>query len=343
MMRSKRSFAPLYLFAAVLLAFSAAAVAQIGKPATPGAGGAFTLADGVVVDTASQTAYIMKSEGGLSAVSLNGGTVLWTVNAKAKPIQVVGDLLLAQQEPREAGQLDLVSFRLSDGAPGELTARVELPGDVTPRLKDNQASSWRLSAHQEGDEIVLSWFANKAAGSDTPRGYLPAADENRAPSMDGGEESSALKADTPSNFAGTLRLNASGNLRIAEKASAPRTLNAVDRKLPGVAGRQFLSADGRHVLASRRANANNIWQSYRWTIYERETGERVGELNHFASAAPFVVASGNLFFVSQPTARVSDGKVIETPMQLQAIQLADGAAIWNKEVNDPRYDGPVAP
>ncbi|HEX9732570.1 MAG TPA: hypothetical protein VGG06_11355 [Thermoanaerobaculia bacterium] len=326
MLRSKRS-SVLSLFAlASILTFAATASAQTAQPR------AVALADGVLVDAERLVAYVMNPRLGLDAVDLRSGTLLWSADKAAKPLAAVGDLLIAQAATQAAGRLDVVSFDLRDGSPGALTARVELPSDVTARLQDEPNRTFRLAAAIERDKLVLTWTATKAE-TDELQGYMPAAEEDLAP-----------KALRLLEGAASIDL-ASGLVRPAAvaKAAGPRPLDVLNESLAGAKGRLFTSADGRHVLASARQDGGDPWQRYQWTIYERATGARLGELAHVNSTAPFLVADASLFFLSQPYSRRRGEDFVEVPMQIRAVDLASGVELWTKDVSDPSFRGLFPP
>lgn len=327
MLRSRRSSVLLFL----LLAFaSATAFAQVAGPRQ-----AVPLADGVLVDAERLVAYVMNPQRGLEAVALDGGALLWSADVAAKPLAAVGDLVIAQAETHQAGRLDVVSFDARDGSPGRLTARVELPDSVTARLEDEPNRSFRLRAALERDELVLTWTATKIGGSDELQGYLPSAEESQAPSV---------KASSRLEGAAAIDLS-TGSVRplAAAKAAGPRPLEVLTDRLAGAKGRLFTSADGRHVLASARQDGGDPWQRYRWTIYERESGERLGELAQVSSTAPFLVADARLVYLAQPFFRRQGDDLVGVPMQVRAVDLASGVELWTKDVNDPSFRGPFPP
>ncbi len=114
-------------------------------------------------------------------------------------------------------------------------------------------------------------------------------------------------------------------------------------EVPGGAGTLFLSADGRHVLASEPQTGDEPFASYRWTIYVRDTGAELGEVNSISSFAPFVVASGSLVYVASRTIRPQGRDVVDRPLRLAAIDLSSGEEIWSRPASDPAFRGPFPP
>lgn len=325
-------------FAALLAFVPGTAFGQLAKPATKplalDPGGAVALADGVLVDVERQVAYVMAPERGIDAVGLSGGASLWTADAAAKPLAVVGDVLVAQAEGSEEGRLNVVSFDVRDGRPGAFSARLDLPEGVSARLSDGPRRAFRVQAGLAEGKLVLSWRATKVGGGEL-QGYLPGPEEGMSPN-----------AKSFDRLEGAAELDlASGAVRRVDKAVlAPRALDVLPPgQAKGLSGRLFTSADGRHVLASVRTAERGLWQSYRWTIVERATGRRLGTFDHYTSSAPFMVAGGRLLFVEEPYFRRQGDDVVAVPRQVRAVDLASGAEVWTKEVSDPSYRGEFPP
>jgi hypothetical protein len=97
---------------------------------------------------------------------------------------------------------------------------------------------------------------------------------------------------------------------------------------------QFLSADGRHVLSSQRVADDPEWDKYRWTIFERDSGRRLGELRMHLRYAPFFVDGTRVIYQTPPYARRRGRGMVEEPLQLRAADLDTGAPVWSQPVRD---------
>jgi hypothetical protein len=106
---------------------------------------------------------------------------------------------------------------------------------------------------------------------------------------------------------------------------------------------QILSADGGHVLASERVADDSVWEKYLWTIYDRSTGEPIGEFRTFRSLAPFFVSDSMVIYETPPAARQVQGNLIEEPLKIRAVNLPTGKEVWSREVRDTTYRGPFPP
>ena len=338
MLRSNRSSVVLFLCVPLLLALAGTAS---GTPS----GDAVALADGVVVDAQRQVAYVMRPARGIDAVELGSGDVRWSADIAAKPLLAVGDVLIAQGEAREAGRLEIVSLDARTGIPGKLAAQVDLPDGLMAQLHDTPLGSFRVQAYKTGNQVTLSWQASTTG--DAAQGYLPSSEESMVPSIDGSQQAQQVapvqKAAKVQRGAVALDL-ASGSVGLATKsAAAPRSLDILQQKMAGLEGQQYVSADGRHVLASVRDATASVWEGYRWQIYTRDGGKRLGSFAHSASAAPFVVADRSLVFVSQPYFKRQDDDIVAVPMKLRAIDLMSGTEVWTTEVDDSAFRGSYAP
>jgi hypothetical protein len=105
-------------------------------------------------------------------------------------------------------------------------------------------------------------------------------------------------------------------------------------RLPGVPGRQFVSADGRHVLSIEPNPADPIWEKFVWTVYERNTGQRIGQLKAHASYAPFFVSDHRIVYVTGPHSRRTAAGMLDEPHQIRAVDLQKGDKLWSQPVRD---------
>lgn len=336
MLRSPRFAVPFVVSLSLLMALvCGAAFAQHLKPAEKPlaleGGDAFALHDGIVVDPGRRMAFLLTPAGRLEAIALDTGSGVWTA-AAAKPLLVAGDLLIAQAETRERGRLDLVSFDAASGAAGRLAARIDLPGSVLASLADAPGASFRVRAGLSKDKVVLTWSATKSAPA---QGYLESAE-------DGYSAGAAPKSSQRLQGAAELDL-ASGDVRPIAKALASPPPMDVLTSLGDLKGRLYTSADGRHVLRSQRNPGGGVWQSYRWTIWERQSRELLGEITRVSSASPFVVVGRSLIFVAQAGMRAAGDDLVSLPLRLAAVDLASGETLWTKDASDPSFRGETPP
>jgi hypothetical protein len=280
---------------------------------------------GIVLHPALGVVYVMNREGHIEAVGLTRGETRWTTAAVAKPLAVVGDLLVAHlQTQRPTNTLELAMFNTRVGPASVRVARIELPGQVRVSTQETLQGEFLTGAHVDADNIIVSWeFIPHPA-----RGMLDPDDTVK-----------------PRVARGTLRLNPSTGAitGLSAEAAVPagaRAYKVVGReRIQQDSGTQFVSPDGRYVLASQRVADNRIWDNYRWTIYRRD-GARLGEARTHLGFAPFAVQDSILLFVTEPFARRGED---EQPLKLRALSLASGKEIWSKEIRDTKFRGPYPP
>lgn len=318
-------------------------IAMAQKPQKPGVP---ALHDGVVVDAASGVAYVMSREGGVDALDLTSGNVLWKNRDAAKPLALADGTLVAQARPDRNGALTLVMLDANKGATRGRTD-VQIPEGLRANVVDGPAQSFQVKAFAtSGDGMTVTWTAENVI----PQGYLPTVPE--APQADAANakrlaeaREAAEAARQPMRGAARLDLESSRAVAMpyeeAEQARPAIAVTVVEAKAAGGA-RQLTSLDGRHVLRSEPSPEGGLWKPYRWTV-TTAAGARVGTLDAPVSMAPFVVSDSKILFVTQPSASTVEGKIIESPLRLVAFDLRTGAELWNKAFIDSVYRGPFPP
>ncbi len=291
------------------------------------------LRPGIVVDAASGVAYVMNRAGGISAVDLASGTTRWTTNAGDKPLVLVGNLLVAQVDSRTTpNRLEIATLRTDARGRQATRARSTLPAGVRVSLGETIDGMFHLTAQPGGADVILSWSFVAV-----PRRGM----EDELDSLTRRE----LVAARPVVRRGALRLRPStGALATLDTTRVPmqrepQWILPAESKLAGAAPQQYESADGRHVVASERVADDRVWDTYRWTVYERG-GRRLGELPTHLSFAPFVVRDSLVVFETTPYAR---GDQPPEPAKLRAYSLATGREVWSVEVRELVYRGPYPP
>lgn len=288
---------------------------------------AFELRPGVIVHPQLGLVYAMSGERGINAVDLANGSQRWSTNLAAKPLALVGDLLIGQVEPSGAGTtLQIVTLNTRQQGQRVVTGSIELPAGVRASIGETVSSSFVATARGYADDVLVSWEYSER--------YVKGIDP---------EDSVVAVRDT----LGVLRMNPSSGTMAPVRpqdvppARAPRSPDlSVAERLPGVPSRQYLSADGRHVLVSERIADDRTWDKYRWTIYERSTARRVGEVRSHLSLAPFFVHDSLLIYETGPYLR--HGEAPEPP-KLRAVSLDSGQEAWSTEIRDTVYRGPFRP
>jgi hypothetical protein len=319
----------------------------------------FRLSPGVVVDPDRGEAYVMSPSGGIVAVDLAEGTPVWRTRKADKPLTVAGELLVGQAEaPGPGNTLRIVT--LDTGSGQQVTeAMVELPPGVQPMIASSLSRSFTAEARPEAGEAAVAWeFVERPVRGippgpmevlpgEAPRAVSAAARPGaRAPAPTGAPE----PGDEATVVRGAARIDPSSGTVTATEAtripaapeppalpaaeSAPTSDLEPDELLPGMPQPQFLSADGRHVLSSQRVADDPEWDKYLWTIFERDSGRRVGELRTHLRYTPFFVVDTRVIYQTPPYARRQGRRMAQEPLQLRAADLSTGAQVWSQPVRD---------
>jgi hypothetical protein len=325
---------------------------------------AFQLSPGVVVDPGRHEAYVMSPDGGIVAVDLAAGAPVWRSRDADKPLTVSGELLVGQAEaPGPANALRIVTLDVGRQGQQVAEALVELPPGVQPMIAASLNQSFTAEVSPEAGEAAVSWeFVEQPL-----RGIAPGEMEVLPGEVPPAASAAALPATglpgiTPAPRAapeaggeaivvrGSARVDlSSGNVTSVEVAptpAAPRapsvpagdSVRASDVEpaaaLPGVPQPQFLSADGQHVLSSQRVANDPEWDKYLWTIFERESGRRIGEFRTHLRYVPFFVDATQVIYQTPPYARRQGDRLVEEPPQLRAADLGTGKGTWSEPVRD---------
>jgi outer membrane protein assembly factor BamB len=307
----------------------------------------FQLIPGVVIDPNRREAYVMSPEGDIVALDLADGAQLWRSADAAKPLALAGNVLVSQAEATGApNELKIVGLdTLQQGRP-VVERSVELPPGVRPMIGEVANKSFTADAEIVAGDAAVSWeFVERPR-----RGVAPGNPEvlPGEATVEVSDAAPALAAISQARSEatvtkGTFHLGLAPGLAAAEQVDAPqvriqRAGRAPDLPaaagMPEAEGTQFLSADGRHVLSSRRIADDDVWEKYLWTIFERATGQRLGEFKTHMSYAPFLVVDSRVIYETGPYALRTDTGIAEEPLQIRAVDLQTGRRLWNQPVRE---------
>lgn len=317
---------------AVVFLFTFALVAQAaGKPQ------AATLRDGVVIDGVRNIAYVMHPKGGIQAVDLARGTALWRSTGGERPLSLSDNLLIAQARPGADGELRLVALDVRKRGGVSAEADLELPEGVQAEVHDTVRQAFRVTAVPSREGIVVAW-ESEVFSSLPGRGEREDRESEEA-------ERKASSSRRQGNQEGTALFDPQAGSLLSLKAAGAREIAqpvfAASLSAPGSREARFSSADGRYVLASRRTGDDTSATPYRWTISEAATGTVLGTFPAEVSMSPFAIAGKRLIHVAQPALQLVDGKLVEQPLRLRALDLATGRELWTREISDTEFRGPI--
>jgi len=292
------------------------------------------LREGIVIDPARPVAYVMTPERGVAAVDLQSGAKIWTSTAAAKPLAVAGDRLIAQVEASTAtNRLEIAALDVREHGTVRARNATTLPSGVRVAVGQTPEGKFTSTGRAEGTKVLVAWS------------WLPEPTRAMQEKSERQHDTKGSRSATPTT--GALRVNPSTGAveRVATAPSVPPAsstwLMHGESSLAAVAGKgtQYASADGQHVLVSERIADDRSWEKYRWTVFERATGRKLGETRSPWSFAPFIVRDATLVFDTTPFIRGHE----QQPAKLRGVSLDTGREAWSVPVREVVYRGPLPP
>jgi hypothetical protein len=360
----------------VLLAIIVVGLASAGA-CTGSSGESFEFRPGVLVDSDAATCYLMNISGGIDALDLYSGEVLWTATTAQKPLLLLGGTLIAQAEPGERGNvLRLVLLDAGGNGTEESRVDIDLPDGVQAVINDGVGRVFRTEAWPAPNGLVVGWSYAEAPARGADR---RSQDKTQVLRVEGavqlnvetGAVTALAQVERPGPTplpAELARLDEAGRLarplwRSGDVYAAARrvTRDGTERtvlkrwqattadSLPDVTlftedhTIRYPSADNTHLLASRRDRASTTKASYDWVVFSLATGARAGELRMDFPAAWFFVTGNLLVHEVQYQAHLLDGAWTEEPRQVRAIALETGEELWAHPLRDIAYRGSLPP
>jgi len=333
---------------------------------------AFEFGPGVLVDPDRPAVYLMNPQGGIDAVDLSSGALIWSTVAAAKPLLLHGDLLVAQAEG--GGNFDIVTLDTKNAGRLVLVATVDLPEGVSASVDDGLGTSFLVSARRDESGVFVLWrFATQQISGADPgedaavRQVSGAAridlETGRVDPLDPQAVPEPAEPPLPENVA---RLIETGELtgpvwragsvlativrardRTGERVTLRRWEADSGAPLPSVLlfgpelTLRYPSVDSRHLLASKLIDAAT--STWGWSIYSLETGERVAEVPVPLAGTPFFIWKSRLIHRSPPLSKHVEGQWISEPLKVRSIEAASGVEIWARSIRDTAYRGPLPP
>ena len=298
---------------------------------------ATALRPGIVIDPVANVAYTMTPEG-VAAIDLTSGAKRWTSNVAAKPLAIAGNRLISQVEPKtRTNRLEIAVLDTRERGAVMTRGAVELPAFVRVAIGQTLEGKFETETRVTANSAIVSWRFERQL----MRGLVEESETSRSDNA----RPEAQPAGVQRRAEGALQVDLTTGAVSATDASlataaAPRRWIMSDaEKIPGTAGTQYESADGRHVMASERVGDERTWAKYRWTVFDRSTNNRVGQFQTHLAFMPFVVRDSILIYETTPYIR--DGK--EEPAKLRGVNLATGQEVWSVEVRELVYRGPFPP
>jgi hypothetical protein len=301
----------------------------------------FKLSSGVVVDTSRRRIYATSVDGGIAAVDFSNGKHIWINNAAAKPIGMAADRLVCQAEA--AGKPNDLKIVALDPATGDKVSSgsVTLPEGVQPSVTGSLKGDFVATADTaEGGAIVYWQFVKRPQ-----QGRSPHAKATLRQSGSGASDVAPVRPDK-----GTFRMNlTTGAVSASPSTDAgfPETaqqkgLDAA-QAIDAVGERQFLSADRRDIVVTKKTGGEMEPKRYTLTIYDRRTNARLGELKSHFSVLPFFVSDSMIIYESAQYGERTAAGFVQRPRRLVASDLKTGLEVWALDLPAIAYSGSFPP
>jgi hypothetical protein len=346
-------------FTAVALAAENHALGMRGAAPSGKASNPFEMLPGVIVDPAAERLYLMNPQGGIDALELASGNLLWTAQAAGKPLAAFDDRLAAEADvTRGSRSLPIVLLSTKHGGRVDSSIAVPMPaGVMPPSINERLGAVSSVDARVEQDGLLVWWTVTSREVSGVPR---PASVQNH---------SGAALINLQTNNVTSLALDqAEARLRSKLSSAIPRLSETEGLYFPPQpAGRFFVSvklgpasagqaavmkrwsADsgeslpdidlGPGFVASSISPDQSLFLSvsstptkgpgYLWSIYRIASGERVAEVR-------LPDSSVQSFFVRNSI-------LIYRAAGLHGLNLKTGTEIWTRALRDTSYQGSYPP
>ncbi len=343
----------------------------------PSNAASFELFPGVVADGRQPAVFLMRPGGGIEAVDPRTGGLIWSSGLAIRPLLVIDGQLVSQAEVADPnGTFPLVFLDAREGGRVTLRAEVPVPRYVRPLVDQGLGVSFSVSAWEEDGGVVVAWdYLERDAA-----GVAPQPGESPWRHRDAGAARVDVKTGQVTPLAGVAvpavrplpekvkRLLDAGELRQSPWRVGPVLATTVDRSSDAGRRRVVLrrwhaetgeplpevvlledrpvarapSADLRHLMVTSPLPGAGA-ERYLWSIFSLTTGERLGEVRRLTSVPPFCVFGHILLYQSQPFGRRIEGRWVEEPLKLRAIDLRNGTEVWSRLVRDTAYRGLLPP
>jgi len=285
------------------------------------------LRDGVIVDTDNATVFLMQPNGGILAVNTTSGDTVWSTAAADKPLLIANGELITQAQNSRSGEISLRFLAPDSGIPLSQLA-VNINDNVSATIADGLGQSFSIIAPDQNPNNLHWRFSSTRA-------------QGAAPNFNELLSNNSVSNNQFSTN-GVIRLNMSNRTVTESLQDVPaQTLtNTTTNQLRTVNGRQFLSADGQHILVSEVNQLEDLQARYQWTIFTN-SGDRLGSFSTTSSYTGFVVIDNHVVFSTPVLRQRINDQLVEIPLSIRAVNLESGQEVWRRTLRDLRYSGPL--
>ena len=320
--------------------------------------GSLDMSPGVIADPAAERLYLMNPQGGIDAIGLASGNLLWTSRGAGKPLAVFDDRLAAQAEA--VGGSSSLPIVLLDTKSGRVISTIAVPmapGGMRPSIDDGMGTSSSVKARVDHDGLLVWWTVTSRGVSPIPSPPSVRTDSgaalinlqtNNVTTLASDQAAAMLRGKTsaatpslsgvegvyfpPQRVDGvfvSVKLGAAsaGQHAVMKRWSADTGEPLPDIELgPGFAA-SSISTDQSLLLVISGTPATG--RSYLWSLYTIASGKRLGEVR-------LPDSSVESFFVWHSI-------LIYRSTGVHGVDLKTGTEIWTRALRDASYRGPYPP
>jgi hypothetical protein len=336
----------------------------------------FVMLPGVVVLPDEGALYMMNPEGGIDAVKIASGELLWTTKAAAEPLAASSGQLLAQGAPNRSRSLPLVFIDIDNGNQRAVVG-LPMPPGIMPEVSNPLRTTSSVRAEVIEDDAIISWRFVQSNPSGVFPPTKPARKAEGAFSVDFRtltttpitllQAEAMISATRPATVA-VESLQGSEGLFVAPQRAdeffvgvqIPQStsgLSAVLKRWNAASGKALpdvslgenyagsaVSSDGTHFLAvTMGRRAVHTEPGYTWSIYVLASGQKMAEQPLTAWAPPFFLWRSVFIYESAPFAHRGKNGWVQEPLALRALDLTSCREVWSRELRDAAYRGPRPP
>jgi hypothetical protein len=353
---------------------TAANDAPVSSSRVDSAASPFVMRPGVVVDPPAGRLYMMNPQGGIDAVEIGSGKLVWTTKDAAKPLTAYDDRVVAQAEQSRNSKgfpIDLLDTQ--NGRRVGSTIVLPTPTGVMPFISNELGSSSTSDAWLKPDGLLIRWtvtsqpvsgitmpaprpeYKDSGAGLIDLKTYrVKALTTDQVSAMLRSKESQASSPRLNPNeglyfppqradgFFVSIGLGpaSAGTPSLLKRWRAPDGEPLPDVDLgPGYAA-WSVSSDGTLFLITKSAGSTTSGAiQYSWSIYVIASGEHVAEFRLPQAATAFFVWNSNVIYESSAYAERGLAGWRQHPLAIRTVNFTTGKEVWSRQLRETRYAG----
>jgi outer membrane protein assembly factor BamB len=358
----------LFLMGLAMLPARAAPVPERAPASQPLPGG--------VADPDGKVGFVTGADGGIDALDLASGKVLWTSKVTQRAVAVDGKHLLALASVAGKGNaLQVVTLDATDGKKLAVSDPVTFPDWVVVRLgvvTTDAGRSFAATVKVDKGDLYLRWQARSWYwGGARPTPEIEAAARKNADglsriNLESGKVAAAEKWPVDAGVSAVVekvatrpvpgvpnenRVTVVGDLAVAVDVEGKKAVlkrwQLKDAKplepvelLEAPAFRIEMSPESGRVLVHKAVAKEALPQGdYAWWIFDLATGKQVGKLEFIPTTREVGLVGSRAFFVVNPPSKgPGPGPFggFTTLRSLQAVDIATGKKMWEHNLEPER-------